>query len=452
MKKNNNFVFVYVLICCFLMVGCQSKKSILDTVSPDQIIEDLLSLNQDHKDYIKNKNTLYIPKHYHKLLEKNYRKKFLSPWKATRASISKKTVAVHFQKLSKKQTFGENKQQISDVWIEKINQNANLKGYPNYLRKAVTIANTNLRLLPTHKPVFSAFSDNSNGYPFDNNQNAKLPANTPILITHITRDNAWVLVETPYAFGWVSIRDIAYAGPKFIKSFKSYTKYVSAVKDDFPIKTTSGTYLYQSYIGMGFPLYKETKKNYYVIVARGNASRYAYIEKSVLSKKHVRRRPIPINGKNIGMICDNLINQPYGWGELYFNRDCSAMIRDLFAPFSIWLPRNSRSQAKHGGLFLDISTMSEDQKQEFIIDNGVPYLTLLWFPGHIMLYIGDKNNESLVFHNIWGIRTKDESKRKIIGKAVITTLKPGEELPNIDDSYNFLKRLKGMTLLTPRYN
>ena len=68
-----------------------------------------------------------------------------------------------------------------------------------------------------------------------------------------------------------------------------------------------------------------------------------------------------------------------------------------------------------------------------------------------MLYIGEKDNESLVFHNIWGIRTKDKMKRKIIGKAVITTLNPGKELAEVDKSFNFLSRIKGMTLLTPRY-
>ena len=48
-----------------------------------------------------------------------------------------------------------------------------------------------------------------------------------------------------------------------------------------------------------------------------------------------------------------------------------------------------------------------------------------------------KNNKALVFHNIWGLRTIDEMKRLIIGKSVITTLKPGYELSTIDRSFNF---------------
>ena len=144
-----------------------------------------------------------------------------------------------------------------------------------------------------------------------------------------------------------------------------------------------------------------------------------------------------------------LIDQPYGWGGLYNNRDCSAMIRDIFTTFSIWLPRNSTNQAKKGGLYIDLNSLSNEEKQTFIKENAIPYLTLLWFPGHIMLYIGEKEDDALVFHNIWGLRTKDKMKRMIIGKAVITTLSPGDEMATIDKSFNFLSRIKGMTLLIP---
>ena len=448
-----------IIVLAISITGCRTQEiqeiqEIIDPETLDEVtIEDLLMLDQNHKNYITQlkPNQKIIPTEFHLTLERKYREKFLTPWKSTRASISIKTVKKQFNQLKQDDTVGENKQKISDDWIKKLTKNANLDGYPNYTKTGITIANTNLRLLPTHKPIFKEFSDNSNGYPFDNNQNSKLPANTPILITHITADNAWVLVETPYAFGWVPIRDIAYAGKNFKKKFKMYRNYIAVTKDDFGIKTKSGTYLYQGFIGMSFPLIKEYKRSYEVITSRANSSRWAYIDRAFILKTKAKRKPFSLTNENIGLICDNLINQPYGWGELYYNRDCSAMIRDLFAPFSIWLPRNSQAQAKHGGVFIDISEMEENQKEKFIIENGIPYLTLLWFPGHIMLYIGEKESKSLVFHNIWGLRTNDKLKRKIIGKAVITSLKPGKELPNIDDSYNFLNRLEGMTLLIPRY-
>jgi hypothetical protein len=68
-----------------------------------------------------------------------------------------------------------------------------------------------------------------------------------------------------------------------------------------------------------------------------------------------------------------------------------------------------------------------------------------------MLYIGPKGGRALIFHNIWGIRTKDlqgREGRKIIGQAVITTLQPGQELTNIDSSSgSFLDNIAAMNIL-----
>ena len=448
MKLYQHVLLCSVLVSILFLSGCKTREAL-----GEYVIDDLVSIKQNHESYVSHSKSdrVLIPRRYHYLLEKQYRQKHLSPWHSVKPYVKKKNVKREFSRLKSNKIFGENKQKVSTAWAEKIEANANLAKFPNYPKKAITIANTNLRLLPTNKPLFSAFSDHSNGFPFDSIQNSTLPANTPIFITHITKDNAWVFVETPIAYGWVPIRDIAYAGPKFRKEFKRYTKYVAAVNDDFAIKSMDGVYLYQGYIGMTFPLVKSHKYFYQVVTAMPSSTRYAYVKRAKVPKNMSVRKPMPLSSKNVAKLCNNLIDQPYGWGGLFNNRDCSAMIKDLFAPFSIWLPRNSASQAKHGGLFIDVSGMDEEQKELFITENAVPYLTLLWFPGHIMLYIGEKDNESLVFHNIWGIRTKDKMKRKIIGKAVITTLNPGKELAEIDKSYNFLSRIKGMTLLTPRY-
>lgn len=88
-----------------------------------------------------------------------------------------------------------------------------------------------------------------------------------------------------------------------------------------------------------------------------------------------------------------------------------------------------------------------------ILEKGVPYLSLLWRKGHVMLYIGRKDGRALIFHNIWGIRTKDlqgREGRKIIGQAVITTLQPGQELIDIDSAAgSLLDNVAAMNILAP---
>ena len=70
-----------------------------------------------------------------------------------------------------------------------------------------------------------------------------------------------------------------------------------------------------------------------------------------------------------------------------------------------------------------------------------------------MLYIGHKDGRVLIFHNMWGVRTRDElgrEGRKIVGQAVITTLRPGQEVPDFDPSVgSYLSHIAAMNILIP---
>jgi hypothetical protein len=129
------------------------------------------------------------------------------------------------------------------------------------------------------------------------------------------------------------------------------------------------------------------------------------------------------------------------------------MTRDFFAVFGIWLPRHSEDQVKEVGTYINLQGLPSEEKEKIILARGVPYLSLLWRKGHVMLYIGAKDGRALIFHNIWGIRTKDlagREGRKIIGQAVITTLQPGQELRDIDSaSGSLLDNISAMNILSP---
>ena len=92
---------------------------------------------------------------------------------------------------------------------------------------------------------------------------------------------------------------------------------------------------------------------------------------------------------------------------------------------------------------------SPSGKERIIKDEGVPFATLLWLRGHITLYIGEYKGEPVMFHNVWGVRTNDGNGegRHIIGRAVVTSLQPGAELPNVRRENLILSRLQGMSIL-----
>ena len=141
--------------------------------------------------------------------------------------------------------------------------------------------------------------------------------------------------------------------------------------------------------------------------------------------------PLAFNRENVALIGNQLIGQPYGWGEMYGLRDCSAMLRDFFMPFGIWMPRTATDQIASVRQRLNLSGFTPRDKEEAIGRQGLPFLSLFFKPGHVMLYIGtDPEGRPLVFHNVWSIRVKDAAGAGLhyIGRAVITTLEPGKEL------------------------
>jgi hypothetical protein len=139
----------------------------------------------------------------------------------------------------------------------------------------------------------------------------------------------------------------------------------------------------------------------------------------------------------------------YGWGGMYEQRDCSSMLRDMFTPFGIWLPRNSYQQSKVGKI-ISLKDMSEEKKIITIKEKAIPFQTLLYKKGHIVLYVGTYNDDIVVFHNTWGIKTKKDGVegRLIIGRAIFSTLKLGEEQKDYDKSSELLKNMTSMNIIT----
>ena len=60
-----------------------------------------------------------------------------------------------------------------------------------------------------------------------------------------------------------------------------------------------------------------------------------------------------------------MLGNPYGWGGMNGERDCSSLIRDVYLCFGFRLPRNSDDMAKiPSQMHVDLTGLSEKQKIE----------------------------------------------------------------------------------------
>ena len=101
----------------------------------------------------------------------------------------------------KVKSYGEDLQQISPQIAQSLIDSMNLSSYPNQNQKAIITTTTAVRAVPTNKPLFNK----TNGYPFDRWQNSLIFANTPVLITHTSKDKQWVHIQSSFVYGWVNL-------------------------------------------------------------------------------------------------------------------------------------------------------------------------------------------------------------------------------------------------------
>jgi hypothetical protein len=423
-------------------------------VSAPETIRDVRDLPQDHAAYL-DTGTIsreLIDTVSQKKLDDDFNIIYFSVWhQKDPFHALPNRVLQDFQKFALRKGYGENKKPHPASWIKKLRQNATLPNFPNALYPGITIRNTNLRVLPTVSPHFYDRDGDAWAWPFDNLQRSSVGVNTPVFVCHLSADKAWALVETDFTFGWMPTEDFAAVNPDFIRSWET-GRYAVVTRDLSSIVDADGNFLTQASLGQIFPLTLDAGPDMEIMVAVSDPAKNAVIRQGRISAEAAAVKPLRFNQVNASRISNELIGEPYGWGGMYGRRDCSSMTRDFFRVFGIWLPRHSADQVKEAGVYIDLEGLGPEQKEKTILEKGVPYLSLLWRRGHVMLYIGQQNGRALIFHNIWGVRTKDlrgRDGRMVIGEAVITTLEPGRELRNIDSAAgSLLQNITAMNILS----
>lgn len=219
---------------------------------------------------------------------------------------------------------------------------------------------------------------------------------TPALITYVHKNLPYVYIETESIKGWFNQNYIQIISPEeFDKIFMSekilLTKSILIDNVVYPPATK-------------LPILKEYKKSFKVFIYTDNG----FIEKNI--DKKISTKPLDLKLSNLKMLTKIFNKKPYVWANNETGWDCSGLIQDMFSFFNIQLPRNSFDQINYSDA-IDVSDLSIKDKEK-ILRQSKPYFTLLYFPGHIMLYTGKKGKEYLSFQALSRI---DEKKFGYVG-------------------------------------
>jgi hypothetical protein len=381
-----------------------------------------------------------------------FRASIFRVWEDSARVAGKADAAWGFERYGNQPTFGGNRMPLSKAWFDGLEANAGLETYPNASWCGVTLNRSSLRVLPAETPVFLDFRLPGEGFPFDYGQQSAVPAGLPVAVRHRTADGGWLFVDTPTASGWIQTPVVAAADWAFQWQWETGDIAV-VLSDGVPVSTEEGRFLFSASFGSVLPMLRSDRSGVHVLAPVADGSGNALAVEAVIPSGSAASWPLPITDSDLARAVNTLLGDAYGWGGLYGDRDCSALMKDLFAPFGIFLPRNSAEQAAAGDSSEDLSGLPPSEKERALCDRGIPFLTLVHLPGHIMLYLGCRNGRPVVFHSLWGVRTRSfwgREGRHLVGRAVITTLSPGRELRNADESAEILKRVDRMTFLVNR--
>lgn len=380
----------------------------------------------------------------------DFLRKHFGPWDLNRQPIPVDTAFWALTHYADKTLYGQTTLRHPQQWFQTMRRLVQKTHYPSMDRPCITVTNTSMRTFPTFEPFFYDFKKAGEGFPFDYAQSSLVLAGTPVRAMHMSSDGAWVLVESRFAFGWVPVHDVAWVDDAFMGEFNA-PGHITLTRDSVPVADDNGQFHFTGHIGTILPLAEQAGRgDFKVLIPVRKANGNAAMRKAAIGSQDAALMPMQPTPTIFAQTADVMLGRPYGWGGLYEGRDCSATLMDLMVGFGIFLPRNS-SQQYEMGLITELNGLSRSKKKQIIIEHGIPFLTLLRSPGHIMLYVGHHKNEPIVLQTMWGIKTQfmfGEEGRHVIGRTVVTTLEPGKELINLAPGKgNVLDSVYGMSFI-----
>ena len=313
-------------------------------------------------------------------------------------------------------------------FMDQVKRNMNLSGVvigiaPHY---GLVVHYASQRFLPTNDGLYQQKDD----YDFDQLQNSALDVGTPVAVVHTSADGLWYYTVTAISDGWVEAKNIALGDIDLVKQFAQDRDFAVVIKPKADIFVNDAMTEYYDYVRMGarLPLTSVDAGRVTINVPVLGTDGSLVIKEAYMNAEDVNTGYLPFTARNIYKQALMMLNQPYGWGDMYGEQDCSRFLQMVFATVGIILPRDSKDQAKASNTIVDFNEKSLDNVKLAAIAQSPAGNTLLAMKGHIMLYLGTIDGKPYAIHDTTGYKKTIDNKEVTyaIDRVIISDLSLGQ--------------------------
>lgn len=319
-------------------------------------------------------------------------------------------------------------------------------------------SSTVLRKIPSDESVFSEDFD----LYYDDYVQSELDAFSPLVIIHESKDGEWYYVFNQVCGGWVRRELVAicksrdeWIDRQSFDQFIVVTGRELRVSEDPYFEEMAGLLLpmgtklelieAEDYSSLKGDFHHRVPYGNYIVKVPGRSSdgmiedHYLYIPYS----EDVSVGYIELTEENIVKQVFKYQGDLYGWAGNYHSNDCSGMVRRVFACFGLNLPRGAEMQSNISEVrHIDVSHKNDEGKKKFLAEMKIG--TLLYFPGHIMIYIGTVDNVPYCISSVGSISNTDMPIGEIID--VNTVIVSNMEQTTRQNGASWLESLETITV------
>lgn len=289
----------------------------------------------------------------------------------------------------------------------------------------LTTERTNLRTFPTFQSSFKKRED----YQFDRFMETAIYPWEPLVIYWESKDGEWYFGRMYNYIGWIPKEDVALGDKEEIFKLYNSSNFLVVVDRQIFIDNT----LYD--MGVRIPLIEEDDTSYKVLLPkRDEEGKLNFMEKRLVKSKGLYKGYLPYTKENILLQAFKLKDEVYGWGGMNNSRDCSAFIMDIHRSFGLKLPRNTMEQGKRNiGKIYDFPYIEGlDDRLERLKE--IPPASILYMPGHTMLYLGEHEGKHYMIHQFSGYYKQVDDKMEYIS-VMRTAITPVDIKASYEKTY-----------------